>query len=168
VFSGLLRSTAEALDELSSEQLRPVELAATEFLVANLADQRSPAASGAAGSARAAHLHRICQTIETLLSVPDLTLKDVANKDGVSPRYLQKLFASADMSFSNYLRTRRLERCRIELTSPIYAGLSISQICFNWGFNGSAHFSRAFKEQYGLSPRDYRKALCGSGGSTSA
>jgi AraC-like DNA-binding protein len=157
VFSGLLRATADALADLTSEQLRPVELAATEFLVANLADQRSPAASGAAGSARAAHLHRVCQTIESLLPVPDLTLRDVADKDGVSPRYLQKLFASANLSFSSYLRLRRLERCRIELTSPIYAGLSISQICFNWGFNGSAHFSRAFKEQFGVSPRDYRR-----------
>ncbi len=32
VFSGLLRATAQALDELSSDQLRPVELALTEFL----------------------------------------------------------------------------------------------------------------------------------------
>jgi AraC-like DNA-binding protein len=158
VFSGLLKATADTLDELTSDQLRPVELALTEFLVASLAAEGSPSALGGAGAARAAHLHRICQTIETLLAEPDLTLGRVADEDGISPRYLQKLFASANQSFSTYLRTRRLERCRLDLTSPMCAGLSISEICFRWGFNGSAHFSRAFKDQYGVSPREYRRA----------
>ncbi len=163
VFSGLLRATADALGELTSEQLRPVELALTEFLVANLAAEDSPAALGGADAARAAHLHRVCQTIETLLAEPDLTLGQVAAADGVSPRTLQKLFESAGYSFSNYLRTRRLERCRLDLTSPICASLSISDICFRWGFNGSAHFSRAFKERYGVSPREYRRASASGG-----
>jgi AraC-like DNA-binding protein len=161
VFSGLLRGTAEALPDLTSEQLRPIELAVTEFLVANLAAEGSPAALGGAGAARAAHLHRVCQTIETMLSDPDLSLDRVAAADGISPRSLQKLFASAHQNFSTYLRTRRLERCRLDLSSPICASLSISEICFRWGFNGSAHFSRAFKEHFGVSPRDFRRAALG-------
>jgi len=164
VFSGLLKATAEALPHLTSEQLRPVELALTEFLVANLAAEESPASIGGAEAARAAHFHRVCQTIETLLPEPELSLERVSAADGVSPRSLQKLFAAAGLSFSGYLRTRRLERCRLDLSSPICASLSISEICFRWGFNGSAHFSRAFKEQYGVSPRDYRKASLGIGG----
>ncbi|HXQ12050.1 MAG TPA: helix-turn-helix domain-containing protein [Caulobacteraceae bacterium] len=161
VFSGLLRATADTLDDLTSEQLRPVELALTEFLVANLAAAGSPAAHGGAGAARAAHLHRVCQTIETMLSDPELTVEKVAAADGISARSLQKLFASAGQNFSTYLRVRRLERCRLDLTSPMFASLSISEICFRWGFNGSAHFSRAFKDRYSVSPRDYRK---GQGG----
>ena len=158
VFSGLLRATSDTLGELRSEQLRPVELALTEFLVANLAAAGSPASQGGANAARAAHLHRVCQTIETLLPEPDLTLEQVAAADGISARSLQKLFAAAGQNFSTYLRTRRLERCRLDLTSPMFADLSISEICFRWGFNGSAHFSRAFKDQYGVTPRDYRRS----------
>jgi AraC-like DNA-binding protein len=158
VFSGLLRATADTLDDLTSEQLRPVELALTEFLVAGLAAEGTPEVLGGAGAARAAHLHRVCQTIETLLAEPGLTLERVAQADGVSPRSLQKLFAFAGQNFSTYLRTRRLERCRLDLTSPMFGALSISEICFRWGFNGSAHFSRAFKEAYGVSPRDYRRS----------
>ncbi|MFI4933722.1 MAG: helix-turn-helix domain-containing protein [Caulobacterales bacterium] len=161
VFSGLLRATADTLDDLTSEQLRPVELALTEFLVANLAAEGSPAAQGGAGAARAAHLHRICQTIETMLADPELTLERVADADGISSRSLQKVFAAGGQNFSTYLRTRRLERCRLDLTSPVFAGLSISEICFRWGFNGSAHFSRAFKDRYGVSPREYRRAQAG-------
>ncbi|HEY1425122.1 MAG TPA: helix-turn-helix domain-containing protein, partial [Caulobacteraceae bacterium] len=157
VFSGLLKATAEALPHLTSEQLRPVELALTEFLVANLAAEESPASIGGAEAARAAHFHRVCQTIETMLSDPELSLEKVADADGISSRSLQKLFAAAGQNFSTYLRLRRLERCRLDLTSPMFASLSISEICFRWGFNGSAHFSRAFKERYGVTPRDYRK-----------
>ena len=155
VFSSLLRAVAERLDDLTADQLRPVALAGTEFLAAALVDEPSQA-RGATG-AREAHLHRIRQTIETLLGAPDLTLGQVAETEGVSPRYLQKLFASAGESFTHYLRLRRLERCRLDMINPRYTDNSLSNICFRWGFNGSAHFSRAFREQYGLSPREYRK-----------
>lgn len=156
VFSGLLRALADTLEDLTGDQLRPVELAVTEFLVATLAaeanEPRSPAAS------RRAHLHRVRQTIETLLAEPDLTLGRVAQAEGVSPRYLQKLFAGEGESFTHYIRLRRLERCRLDLLSPRHGDQSISSICFRWGFNGSAHFSRAFRQQYGVSPREFRRA----------
>jgi AraC-like DNA-binding protein len=156
VFSGLLRALADTLSDLTGDQLRPVELAVTEFLMASLAREATGPASPAA--IRAAHLHRIQQTIETLLAEPDLTLARVSQAEGVSTRYLQKLFAAAGESFTHYVRLRRLERCRLDLISPRYAGASISSICYRWGFNGSAHFSRAFREQYGLSPREFRRA----------
>jgi AraC-like DNA-binding protein len=161
LFSGLLRATAESLPDLTSEQLRPVELAITEFLVANLAEEDSPAARGGAEAARAAHLHRLCQIIETRLADFSLSLEQIALEDRISTRAVQKLFASVGESFSSYVRDRRLERCRLDLCSPMCASLSISEICFRWGFNGSAHFSRAFKERYGVSPRDYRRTHLG-------
>ena len=162
VFSGLLRGVAEVLDELTPSELRPVELALTEFLVANLAAEGSPASRGGVEAARVAHFHRVCQTVETLLAEPDLQIEQVAAADGVSTRSLQKLFAWSGQNFSTYVRMRRLERCRLDLASPISATLSISEICFRWGFNGSPHFSRAFKEQYGLTPRAYRKSQLGA------
>jgi AraC-like DNA-binding protein len=159
ILSGLLRATAEGLEDLTVDQLRPVELALTEFLAICLVEGGAAAdVLGAGAGAPTAHLQRLCQTIETLLPDPDLSLRRVADEEGVSPRYVQKLFASADETFSHYLRTRRLERCRTDLASPQHARLSISEICFRWGFNGSAHFSRAFRDQYGVSPREFRQS----------
>jgi AraC-like DNA-binding protein len=155
VFSGLLVATAQALPNLSVDQLRPVELALTEFLAAALAESILGASPSGGVSP---HLHRISQTLETLLPDPNLSLRRLAEASGVSPRYIQKLFAAADDTFGHYLRTRRLERCRADLSSPLCARLSISEICFRWGFNDSAHFSRAFRNQYGLSPREHRRA----------
>ena len=156
VFSGLLRGLADTLETLTGDQLRPVELAVTEFLVACLATRRVEPHSAAA--IRGAHLHRVRQTVEILLAEPDLRLGRVAEAAGVSPRYLQKLFAASGESFTHYVRLRRLERCRLDMLSPRYADASISSIAFRWGFNGSAHFSRAFRQQYGLSPRQARRA----------
>lgn len=158
ILSDLLRGTAEELENLSVDQLRPVDLALTEFLAQCLIEQGAANGEASDATAPTSHLQRLCQTIETLLPDPELSLRRVADEEGVSPRYVQKLFASANETFSHYLRLRRLERCRIDLASPQHARLSISEICFRWGFNGSAHFSRAFREQYGQSPREFRHA----------
>jgi len=156
IFSGLLSATANALPDLTVDQLRPVELALTEFLAASLAEAHQGETPG--GGVQSAQLHRICQSIETLLPDPELSLRRLADRNGVSPRYIQKLFAAAQDTFGHYLRTRRLERCRMDLGSPLCARLSISEICFRWGFNDSAHFSRAFRNRYAQSPREYRRA----------
>jgi AraC-like DNA-binding protein len=154
----LLKAAAANLDELSPEQLRPVEMAVTEFLVSCLADQGGASARGGAAGARASQLNRIRQTIEARLSDAEVSLEDIAAAHRISPRYLQKLFKSADETFSHYILARRLERCRSDLANPQCAQLSISQICFRWGFNGSPHFSRAFRDRFGLSPREHRRA----------
>ncbi len=156
IFSGLLRAVADSLDDLSGDQLRPVELAVTEFLVATLGTHAVEPRGAAA--TRRARLHRVRQTIESLLTDPELTLTRLAEVEGVSPRYLQKLFSSEGETFTHYIRLRRLERCKLDLVSPRHGDQSISSICFRWGFNGSAHFSRAFRQQYGVSPREFRQA----------
>ncbi len=157
IFHGLLVNTARSIADLSSDQFRPIEQSMIEFLVACLAEDGIEARGGASG-ARASHLKRICQKIETLLHDPDLTLAQVAAEHGVSPRYVQKLFTQNNQTFSAYLKLRRLSRCHAELISPVHAQLSISEIGFRWGFNDAAHFSRSFRNQYGLSPREHRQA----------
>jgi AraC-like DNA-binding protein len=157
VLSGMLRSLSDVIAEISSADLRPVELSLTEFLITALGEEKGVFSLGGVAGARATRLHRICQGIEAVLGNPDLTLGMVAERERVSTRYLQKLFTEAGNSFSHYVRTRRLDRCRADLISPLHAELSISEICFRWGFNGSAHFSRAFHNEYGVSPREYRR-----------
>lgn len=157
VLSSMLRSLADTTTDVPDGALRPVELALPEFLLAALLSDAPPRALGGAAGMRAALLERIFQTIEMRLSDPNLNYQQVASEHGISPRYLQKLFESINDSFGHYVKLRRLERCRLDLRSPLHAQKSISDILFQWGFNDSASFSRAFREQYGISPRDYRK-----------
>jgi AraC-like DNA-binding protein len=42
------------------------------------------------------------------------------------------------------------------LADPRQAGRSVTDIAFTVGFKDSSHFSRAFKDRYGVGPRGYR------------
>lgn len=162
VFSGMLESVADKIDRLTAAQLRPIEIALSEFLVSNLADAQLdatlPDRLGGIGN-EATHLHHVSQHIENRLSDPGLCVDAVADHIGVSTRYLQKLFESTGETFTHYVRLRRLERCRVDLVNPLFAHLSIGDICFRWNFSDAAHFSRAFREQYRVSPREYRREI---------
>jgi AraC-like DNA-binding protein len=153
ILSGLLRATANALAGLTVDQLRPVELALIEFLTL------WPGEREGEENASCAPLRRLRQTIEVLMPDPDLSLRRVADEEGVTPRYVQKLLGANDETFSGYLRARRLERCLVDLTSPQHAALSIYDIHARWGFKGSAQFSRAFRERFGASPRQVRRQV---------
>ncbi len=106
---------------------------------------------------QAALLQKAYQIIDARLSDPDLSMRKVSVELKISLRYLYKLFASSGEGFGRYIKRRRLERCRCDLSNPIYANFKVSEICFRWGFNEAAHFSRVFREQYGMSPRSWRK-----------
>lgn len=158
VFCNLLASFAGAMEHMQQEELRPVELSLAQFLISCIITNDRTIALGGAAANRAAHLNQIRLTIEAMLSNPDLDTKLIAEHEGVSVRYLQKLFSASGQTFAKYVHERRLERCREDLISPSSAALTITEICFRWGFNSSAHFSRAFRNHYGISPRDYRLA----------
>ena len=158
IFAGMLAALADSLEILTAAHLRPLELAISEFLIGAVLGDVASNPVRAASSVRIALFHRICQTIEAELGDPELSLTKVAKQQGISPRNMQKLFELGDRSFGHYVRARRLERCRADLGSPLQAHLSISEICFRWGFNDAAHFSRAFREQYDTTPRAWRAA----------
>jgi acetamidase/formamidase/AraC-like DNA-binding protein len=156
VFSGFLRSVVDSLESLSAEELRPTELALAEMLVACLAGQERKGSFNGLTPSQSALFARLCRFIETHLADSALSVATLARDERVSPRYVQKLFELAGQSFSTYVRSRRLERCRAELADPLSGKVSISEICFRWGFNDPAHFSRVFRERYGASPRSFR------------
>ncbi|WP_314558055.1 transcriptional regulator FeaR [Pseudomonas oryzihabitans] len=87
-----------------------------------------------------------------------LSPAQVADGIGVSLRQLYRLFAEDAMGISEWIRHRRLARCAADLRDGSQDHLPITEIAFRWGFSDAAHFSRAFKQQFGVAPRDYRGA----------
>lgn len=152
----LLRTLADGVHGARPEDLRPMESALVELLVPAVAGRGGEGGRGGSATARARQLDRVCRAVETRLGDPELTVRGIAQGEGVSVRYLQQLFAGAGLTVSGYVRARRLERARAELESPLHARISISEIGFRWGFNQSAHFSRAYRERYGEAPRETR------------
>jgi AraC-like DNA-binding protein len=152
VLSGFLIGLSDRLGDLTQDDLRPVEQALIELLVAVLAGL--PGGEAARG---AQQISRVSQIVETLLPDPDLSLRRLADASGLAPRTVQKLLAAAGQTFAGYVRDRRLERCRAELENPQMADQSIGEISRRWGFSYPAYFSRAFRRAYGVSPRAWRR-----------
>jgi AraC-like DNA-binding protein len=77
----------------------------------------------------------------------------IAQALNISKSYLHLLFRGENTTISQYIWDLRL---RSDLANPLHRHQTITEIAFAWGFNSSTHFSRMFKERYGLSARAYR------------
>lgn len=100
--------------------------------------------------------------IETRLHEPDLTPQVIATAYGISARALYLLFDGEPDAVAGWILNRRLERIYKDLQSPDLASMNIADIAFKHGFRNAAHFSRRFRQKFGVSPRDVRpKRLMG-------
>jgi len=149
VLAGLLATMADATEEGAEGSLTALELALNEIL---------PPALGmlGGGSARAALRRRILRAIELRLGDPRLNLVRLAAAEGVSARAVQKLLDEDALTFSQYLRHRRLARAAETLADPRQSEVPVGEIGFRCGFTDPAHFSRAFRQHHGVTPSMYR------------
>lgn len=157
VFFQTLKTAADEMDYLSPAEWNTVEQSLGDLFLTLLAQAETGGGADAQGVATAALLHRVTQTIERRLSDPDLTAAPVAEMEGISERYLQKLFERTGDNFSLYLRERRLQCARAALTNPAEARAPVSEIAYECGFSDAANFNRLFRQRFGLSPGAFRK-----------
>ena len=107
---------------------------------------------------RAARLRAIKAHIIANLADCGLSVSAVAARQGVTPRYVHKLFESEGITYSGFVLGQRLERVCWLLTDPRWAGHSISDLAFEAGFGDLSYFNRAFRRRYGATPSDIRYA----------
>lgn len=96
--------------------------------------------------------------IDARLSDPGLTPASIAAAHHISLRYLHKLFETQPRTVADLIRQRRLDHCRQDLLDPALAGRPVSAMAARWGFTSAAHFSRLFRDAYGLPPGEFRLA----------
>ncbi|MBB5391248.1 MULTISPECIES: helix-turn-helix domain-containing protein [unclassified Herbaspirillum] len=102
---------------------------------------------------------RIVQFIDEHLGDEHLTVARIAEAFGYSSRQIHRMFGDeTGMTVAQYLWQRRLAQSLKDLQDSEQAGCTITEIAFRWGFSNAAHFSHAFKQAYGLSPRECRMA----------
>jgi AraC-like DNA-binding protein len=100
---------------------------------------------------------RVKAYIEANLADPELSVERIAHACSISVRALHRHFAEDPAgSVSHYLWQRRLIRCAEALRDPSQAHRSITDVCFSYGFSSSSHFSRLFKDRFGVPPIHYR------------
>ncbi|WP_024298120.1 helix-turn-helix domain-containing protein [Methylomicrobium lacus] len=155
IAANFLRASAAQADELQAHELSHLSEQALDLLTLAVTSVR-PARFNLSRS-RAVSLNAIKTFIEQNLRDLDLDTGRISGYAGLSARYINDLFEQEGTSLMRYVWQRRLEHCRKELLNPVYAGHRLSDIAFRWGFNDAAHFSRAFKQQFGCSPREFRR-----------
>ena len=86
----------------------------------------------------------------------DININKVAEEVGISERYLRNLFSQyLNLSPLDYLNQIRINKS-IELLKNTEK--SVKEVCFLCGFQSPQYFSRIFKQQIGLSPREIAKS----------
>jgi AraC family transcriptional regulator, positive regulator of tynA and feaB len=87
----------------------------------------------------------------------------IAEALGVSPRYLQMVFAEVGTTPSRFLVARRLEAAAARLRH-LERPLRVTDIALECGFNDLSYFSRAFRRRFGTSARAYRLRFAANAG----
>ncbi|OKJ25900.1 helix-turn-helix domain-containing protein [Streptomyces sp. CB01580] len=109
-------------------------------------------------------VRRVREYIDNHLADPELRPERIARAHHISVRYLHRLFESEGVTVGRLVQQRRLEACARELGRRGRTVPSVSAVAQRWGFVNPAHFSRAFRAAYGVSPREWRALRTTGGG----
>ncbi|MFD5799768.1 AraC-like ligand-binding domain-containing protein [Streptomyces sp. NPDC127020] len=99
---------------------------------------------------------RITRFMREHLADADLSAARIAAAHGISVRHLYAVLARSGISLGDWIRTRRLTECQRELAGPAGRRRTIAAVGRSWGFVNATHFSKVFKQAYGMSPREWR------------
>lgn len=89
--------------------------------------------------------------IKTHFANPNLSLELIAQKCGISPRYVTFVMKKFGSSFYDELKAERLNAAKRILQGR---RLPVKQVAFYTGFKSAAHFSAAYKREFGHPPSD--------------
>jgi AraC-like DNA-binding protein len=103
-------------------------------------------------------LTRIRAYVQRHLADPELGPPSIAAAHNISVRYLYKICSQADFSLEQWIIGQRLHGAREDLARPGSRQPSVTVIARQWGFRDPTHFSRRFRAEYGLSPREFRRS----------
>ncbi len=101
----------------------------------------------------------VCKEIVTYVRqhyTERITIPEVAAAVGISPTYFSTFFSQHFFTnFSNYLLSFRLERATALLAAT---DMTVTNIALATGFGSGSHFIRHFREERGITPKEFRNS----------
>jgi methyl-accepting chemotaxis protein len=147
----------KALSQLPEHTLHPVINLGLKELSAMLLKERERKTNTAPSHADTPELHFIVDYIQTHLT-EDISIDFLTDHLYMSKaslyRYFKKRFNTTPRTFINQERLRQAHQLM-----QSNSALSINEICTQVGFNNVSYFIKLFKEQYGITPKQYQKQL---------
>jgi AraC-like DNA-binding protein len=142
---------------IDGELLQLMAEALPNFVVAALKSECVPTGRIPARH-KLSQLHRVRQFISENLTNPKLSPGLVSQHLKISTRQIHELFSGEEDTLMREVTSRRLKNCSRDLADPLLANRAISEIGRDWGFDDPTRFSKAFRAQFGTSPRAFRQA----------
>jgi AraC-like DNA-binding protein len=144
------------LRSLTAEDLPRIIQATRSMIIACLAPpaEHDAAAEQLAGIAL---MERARRYVQHNLDAADLTPESMCRALGVSRTRLYQLFEPSG-GVLHYIQSRRLFTAHIALSDPA-DNRRIVDIAEAVGFSSAANFSRAFRKEFGYSPREARNTM---------
>ncbi|MEP1895482.1 MAG: helix-turn-helix domain-containing protein [Alloalcanivorax venustensis] len=156
----LLESYVLSLMQEQTEYSRDAEARVSEHLcdLVNLllGAGHSDAETGCLRGARAARLALLKSDIAANLGNSELSLDWLARRHGLGRRAIRNLFYAEGTNFTDYVLNQRLDLTHALLTAPAHRHRSIIAIAMEAGFGDVSWFNRAFRRQFGRTPKEAR------------
>ncbi len=113
-------------------------------------------------------LKKCIEVVEQYMDDPELDVEKMCHEAGVSrPQLYRKLKSLTGLSINQFIRSIRLKRAAQLLSQ---GNSSIKEVMFEVGFLNSSYFTRAFKDEFNCTPKEYidrslleRKSNAGEG-----
>jgi signal transduction histidine kinase/ligand-binding sensor domain-containing protein/AraC-like DNA-binding protein/AmiR/NasT family two-component response regulator len=100
---------------------------------------------------------KVMNIIEANISDPGFGVEQLSEEIGMSASYLyRKLKSLTQISTNDLIRKYRLKKASILLRNK---GGNVTEIMYEVGFANLSYFSKCFKAEYGLNPKDFQKQM---------
>ena len=152
IIGATLNALLHGADQLSSA----AALHLRDGLLSTVAAASAPD-EPARGGLVAYHRARALRFIGLNLFDPRLDMAMIAAALELSVGHLHRLFPRSEGSLMRRVWRERLVHCRRLLEDRSADHLTVAELAWRCGFASPAHFSRAFAEQFGCSPRAWRQ-----------
>jgi AraC family transcriptional regulator, glycine betaine-responsive activator len=152
-----MAATADAILPLIAEMASPALMRDVGRVLLldrlRVAETEQPEGTSALASLPDRPLRLALRAMEGAIEAP-LTTADVARRANLSTRQLERLFARyIGKSPQTYYRDLRLHRARTLIEG---SSMALTEIALSCGFETPSHFSRVFKQRYGMTPHALR------------
>ena len=154
VASNFIQSVAKEVNSLSAEAFSQTSENSLDLFTLALNSIRPQSIH--LSRSRSLSMYRVKDFVKRNLKNPALDTAMIVAGTGLSARYINALFEDEETSLMRFVWQQRLVKCHQALINPIHTGKRVSEIALSWGFNDFSHFSRAFKQKYGIAPRGVR------------